>query len=111
MMRTRIATLGFALVVGLTLASTAGAQARVEERGNVAATGDIQAIDVAKKTITVKSTNDDGVVYTVADSASIMRQNNKLALGDLKVGWNVVVNGHDDGTTKLVTFIKVLKAP
>jgi hypothetical protein len=40
-----------------------------------------------------------------------MRQNNKLALGDLKVGWNVVVNGHDDGTTKLVTFIKVLKAP
>jgi hypothetical protein len=117
MMRTRIATLGFALTLGCTLlaglsvASAAGAQARVEERVNVAVTGDIQAIDVAAKTITVKSTNDDGLVYSVADSASIMRQANKITLGDLKPGWNVVLNGNDNGTTKVVTFIKVLKAP
>jgi hypothetical protein len=47
----------------------------------------------------------------VDDSASIMKGVTKLSLADLKKGWSVAVNGHDDGTRKLLTFIKVVKAP
>jgi hypothetical protein len=110
-MRTRISTWSTALLLALTLAGAAYAQPRVEEKVNVAVTGDITALDAAAKSITVKSTGDDGVVYTVADNATIMKGATKLALADLKVGWNVALNGHDDGTTKTVTFIKVVKAP
>lgn len=113
-MRLRIPTIALAIalaVTGLALARTSSAQARVEEKVNVAVTGDITAIDAAKRTITLKSTHDEGVDYVVDGSATIMRGATKLGLGDLKVGWNVVANGHDDGKTKLITFIKVVKAP
>jgi len=114
-MRPRIPTLAFALVLmavaGLALARTSNAQPRVEEKTNIAVTGDITAIDAATRSITVKSTHDEGVDYTVDGSATIMRGASKIALEDLKTGWNVVVNGHDDGTTKRITFIKVVKAP
>jgi len=110
-MRTRISTLATVLMLGLMLASVVHAQARVTERGNVAATGEITAIDAATKSLTVKSTNDEGVVYVVDDSATIMRGATKLTLADLQKGWSVAINGHDDGTRKLLTFIKVVKAP
>jgi hypothetical protein len=105
-----LALLGIVLS-GLAGAGSAGAQARVEEKVNVAVTGDILAIDAAARSLTVKSTHDEGVVYTVAESATILKGADPLALGDLRVGWNVAMNGHDDGTRKLVTYIKVVKAP
>jgi hypothetical protein len=111
MLRTRISRLAATFLLALAMAGAAVAQPRVEEKANVAVTGDITALDAAARSITVKSTGDDGVVYTVADNATIMKGATKLALADLKVGWNVALNGHDDGTTKTVTFIKVVKAP
>jgi hypothetical protein len=105
-----LALLGIVLLA-LAGAGPAGAQARVEEKVNVAVTGDIVAIDAAARSLTVKSTHDEGVVYAVAESATILKGADPLALGDLKVGWNVALNGHDDGTRKLVTYIKVVKAP
>ena len=110
-MRTRIATVATVLMLGLMLGSAVHAQVRATEKGNVAATGEITAIDAATKSLTVKSTNDEGVVYVVDDSATIMNGATKLALGDLQKGWSVAINGHDDGTRKLLTFIKVVKAP
>ena len=110
-MRTRISTVATVLMLALILGSAVNAQVRVTEKGNVAATGEITAIDAATKSVTVKSTNDDGVVYVVDDSATIMKGSTKLALGDLQKGWGVAINGHDDGTRKLLTFIKVVKAP
>jgi hypothetical protein len=104
-----------ALLGGLALAlaqvSDVGAQAREEEKVNIAITGDITALDAEKRTLTIKSTNDEGVSYQVDGSASIMKGSQKLELGDLKTGWNVVVNGHRTGDTRLLTFIKVVKAP
>jgi hypothetical protein len=111
MTSTRIFKLALALLLGLAWTGAAGAQPRTEEKVNLAVTGDIIAIDSAAKSVTVKSTNDEGVAYVVADNATIMKGADKIALGDLKTGWNVVMNGHDDGTTKLVTYIKVVKAP
>lgn len=100
-----------ALVCSLALAQTALAQARVEEKVNIAVTGDITALDAEARTITIKSTNDDGVAYTVDGAATIMQGATKLELGQLKEGWNVAVNGHRTGDTRLLTFIKVVKAP
>jgi len=110
-MRTRISIVATVLMLGLVLGSTVTAQVRVKEKVNVVATGEITAMDAATKSLTVKSTNDEGVVYVVDDSATIMNGATKVALGDLKKGWSVAINGHDDGTRKLLTFIKVVKAP
>ena len=110
-MRTRISTLSIVLMLGLVLGSAVTAQVRATEKVNVVATGEITAIDAATKSLTVKSTNDEGVVYVVDDTATIMKGATKLTLADLQKGWTVAVNGHDDGTRKLLTFIKVVKAP
>jgi len=110
-MRIRISTVAAVLMLGLIVGSVVNAQVRVTEKANVAATGEITAIDAAARSVTVKSTNDEGVVYVVDESATIMKGATKLALGDLQKGWSVAVNGHDDGTRKLLTFIKVVKAP
>lgn len=110
-MRARTLALAASLLWIFALAGTAHAQARVEERGNLVVTGDITAVDAEARTITVKSTNDEGLVYKVDGTASIMAGAEKRALSDLKVGWTVAMNGHRDGDSRLVTFIKVVKAP
>jgi hypothetical protein len=70
-----------------------------------------RAIDPGARTITVESTNDDGIGYEVDASATIMSGAQKLALGDLKTGWSVAMNGHRVGDTRRITMIKVVKAP
>ncbi len=110
-MRIRIAMVASVLMLGLVLGSAVTAQVRTTEKANIVATGEITAIDAATKSLTVKSTNDEGVAYVVDDSASIMKGATKLALADLKPGWSVAINGHDDGTRKLLTLIKVVTAP
>jgi hypothetical protein len=95
----------------LALAVGAGAQPRAEEKANIAITGDIEAIDVAAKTITIESTHDDGVVYGVGDGTTIMYEARKIGLGDLKVGWNVAANGHELRGSRTLTYIKVVKSP
>jgi hypothetical protein len=107
----RTCLLGLIVLSALVWTSAAGAQARVEEKVNIAVTGDIKAIDVAARKITIQSTLDDGITYQVEDVASIMKGAEKLTLGDLKVGWNVAVNGHDLRGTRTLTLIQVVKAP
>ena len=101
------------LLSSLALATTAYAQARVEENVNVAVTGDVVAVDAAARRLTVKSTFDDeaGLVYEVDGAATIMKGSDKVALEDVRIGWNVAMNGHRVGDTRRVTYIKVVKAP
>jgi Cu/Ag efflux protein CusF len=113
-MSARIGNLAFALSALLwvfALAATSAAQPRVEENVNLVVTGEITAIDPDARTITVKSTNDDGIAYQVDASATVMSGAQKLALGDLKTGWSVAMNGHRTGDTRRITLIKVVKAP
>ena len=111
-MHSRIPMLALALLVGVVaVGGAASAQVRVKEKVGFAVTGEITAIDAAAKTITVKSTNDKGVVYKVDATASIMSGGKKVGLGELSKGMSVAMNGQDDGTTKLATYIKVVKAP
>jgi hypothetical protein len=111
MMRARTATIAVTLLVGLAVATSVTAQVRTREKTDFAITGDITAINTAEKSITVESTNDKGLVYRVDDSASLMSGSAKIAFGDLRRGMNVVANGHDDGETRLITYLKVTKAP
>jgi len=111
-MHARISMLALALLVGVAvIGSAASAQVRAKEKVGFAVTGEITAVDAAAKSITVKSTNDAGVVYKVDDTASIMSGGKKVGLGELSKGMSVVMNGQDDGTHKVATYIKVVKAP
>jgi hypothetical protein len=107
----RVFVLVCVLLWSIVLAGGAAAQPRVEENVNLVVSGDITAIDADARTITVKSTNDDGIAYQVDDSATIMSGAKKLALGDLKTGWSVAMNGHRTGDARRITLIKVVKAP
>jgi hypothetical protein len=111
MTRTRISTLGFALLIGFALATSVSAQVRMREKTDFAITGDITAINTAEKTLTLESTNDKGQVYTVNDTTTFMSGANKVTFGDLRRGMNVVANGRDDGETRLITYLKITKAP
>jgi Cu/Ag efflux protein CusF len=101
----------FALLAGLALAAPAFAQPRAEEKANIAITGDVKAVDVVANTITIQSTLDEGVTYDVDAGTTIMSGAAKISLGDLKPGWNVAANGHELRGRKLLTYIKVVKAP
>jgi Cu/Ag efflux protein CusF len=112
MIRMRIATLSLAVLAALALAATAGAQVRVEEKVNLTVTGEITALDAAARQITVKDAHDAELVYAVDGSATILSgANQKLALGELQKGWHVVMNGHEAGGRRLVTYVKVVKQP
>jgi hypothetical protein len=110
-MRVRISMLAGTLIAGLALASAVAAQVRTHEPVDFTVTGEITAIDAAAKSLTVKGANDDGGVYVVNDKTTIMSGSKKVALGDLKKGWRVVLNGDDDGARKLVTYMEVVDAP
>jgi hypothetical protein len=110
-MRFRVSMLLVGALTGLILSDAVSAQSRVEEKVGFAVTGEITAIDVSAKKLTVKSTNDEGVVYSVSDTASIMSGSNKLTFSDLKKGWSVVLNGQSQGDARVATYIKVVKNP
>jgi hypothetical protein len=110
--RSRAFRLMLCLLSSLALAHTAAAQARVEEKVDVTVTGEIVAVDATSSRIVVKSTGDNGVAYDVAATATIMSDADKLALGDLRAGWSVVLNGHRSATgNPVATYIKVVKRP
>jgi len=111
MTRARITMLGFAVMMGLATATTVAAQARMREKTDFAITGEITAINTAERTLTVESTNDKGQIYTVNDTTTLMSGANNVTFGDLRRGMNVVANGHDNGETRLITYLKVTKAP
>jgi len=100
-----------ALLAALALSAPSAAQPRAEEKANLAVTGDVTAIDVVANTITIQSTLDEGVTYDVDGGTTIMSGASKIALGDLKTGWNVAANGHELRGRKVLTYIKVVKAP
>jgi ABC-type Fe3+-hydroxamate transport system substrate-binding protein len=109
--RRRAFALLASLLCLLAWASAGTAQPREKENVNLTVTGDVTAVDAAARKITVKSTNDEGVVYGVDASATILSGSETLALGDVQVGWNVAMNGHRTGEDRLVTYIKVVKKP
>lgn len=107
----QIAALLLSLAFGLGVAASAGAQARVQEKLGFAVTGEVVAVDPDARQITVKGEHDEGLVYAVEESATVLAGSAGRTLADLAVGAGVVMNGHGDGARRVVTYIKVVKAP
>ncbi len=106
-----VSSLLLLLSAGGLLAPSAGAQARVEEKVSFGITGELAAVDAAARTIKVKGEHDEGLVYGVDGSATVLAGSEARSLGDLAVGSSVVMNGHGEGSRRVVTYIKVVKAP
>src|SRR5258708_880699 len=77
----------------LAFAPRAGAQTRTDEAVDFVLTAQIESIDAAAKTLTLKGANGEGGVYVVNDKTTIMNGKKKIAFGDLKKGWRLAVNG------------------
>jgi len=106
-----VSTLLLGLSAGVLWAPPADAQARVEEKVSFGITGEVAAVDAEARTIKVKGEHDEGLVYDVDGSATVLAGSEARSLGDLAVGSSVVMNGHGDGSRRVVTYIKVVKAP
>lgn len=106
-----LSTLGLAVLLGVVLADGAFAQVRERERGNIAVTADVVEIDVENRKVKIKGETEDIMEYTVAESATILRGSTPIQLTEIQKGWNITVQGHHDGTSGTLTYIKVMKAP
>jgi len=71
--------------------------------------GAAQTIDTAGKTLTLKGANGEGGVYSVNEKTTIMSGDKKIALGDLKKGWRVAVNGDKLGGKNVATYMEVVE--
>jgi hypothetical protein len=96
------------LVLG---ASGAFAQKIQKEAATAGVTGKIMKVSPGEKTLTVDGPDDDGEIYWVDDKASIMNGDKKITLGDLKVGWTVVLNFDKADVKRVATYIEVVDAP
>src|SRR5574338_710649 len=110
MTKTRILGAVIAAMTFLALAPRAGAQTRVEEAVTFVLTAQIASIDVKAKTLVLKGANGEGGVYAVNDETTIMNGDKKVALGDLKMGWRVAVNGDKSSGKNVVTYMEVVEA-
>ena len=93
----------------LALAPVAGSQTREKEAVNFVLTAQIESIDTAGKTLTLKGANGEGGTYLVNDKTTIMNGNKKIALGDLKKGWRVAVNGDTTAGKNVATYMEVVE--
>lgn len=93
----------------LAFAPHASAQTREKEAVDFVLTAQIESIDAAAKTLTLKGANGEGGVYVVNDKTTIMNANKKIAFGDLKKGWRVAVNGDKSSGKNVATYMEVVE--
>jgi hypothetical protein len=90
-------------------AHVGSAQTREKEAVSFVLTAQIESIDERAKSLTLKGANGEGGVYVVNDKTTIMSGNKKIALGDLKKGWRVAVNGDSVGGKNVATYMEVVE--
>jgi hypothetical protein len=99
-------------VAALSLALPAFAQGGEEtESADFAMTGVVKAVDAAKRTLTLEAANAEGGTLDVDAKATLENGDQRIALGDVKVGWRVVVNGDLRGGKRVVTYLEVVDTP
>jgi glutathione synthase/RimK-type ligase-like ATP-grasp enzyme len=100
------------VMVAVTLfavAPLANAQTREKEAVGFVLTAQIESIDAAAKTLTLKGANGEGGVYVVNDKTTIMNANKKIAFSDLKKGWRLAVNGDKSSGKNVATYMEVVE--
>jgi hypothetical protein len=108
-MAARIVRAALVAATFLAFAPQAGAQMREQEAVNFVLTAQIESIDAAAKTLTLKGANGEGGVYVINDKTTIMNQNKKIAFGDLKRGWRLAVNGDKSSGKNVATYVEVVE--
>jgi hypothetical protein len=100
------------LLAFLVLAGPVHAQVgEEEEAASFAMTGTVKAVDAAKHTIEIDAPNRGGGVLDVDPKAEIQNGDQQIALGDVKAGWRVVLNGDLRGENRVVTYVELVDAP
>ena len=102
------------LLAFVALAFAAPALAQVgepKEGADFAMTGNVAAVDAAKRTLTLDAPNREGGVLDVDPKAKLSNGDASIALGDVKPGWRVVVNGDVRKGKRVVTYLEVVDAP
>jgi hypothetical protein len=76
------------------LVVTAGSEAQVipKQNTNLGVTGEITALDLGAKTLTVIGPNKDGGMFVTNKDTIIMNGDKNVSLADLKKGWHVEVS-------------------
>ncbi len=104
--------IAFSVAVALALAAAAFAQTDTTHPYAGAVTGQVTAVDATS--IHVKGPNDDGGTYAVNKDTQVINQDKKLAVSDLKKGWNVVVSwdyAAVDSKAKVAKLVEVTDTP
>lgn len=99
-----------ALLIGLTFATLAFAQADQTEKVGVAYTAEVKSIDAKAGTIRVEGANGEAGVFQVGAGTTIMNGNQKVAIDGLHVGDWVAIEGDVKGKQTLATYIEVVEA-
>lgn len=111
----RLAIVTLVLGLGTSLAAAPVALAQVGEQTgstNTALTGKITALDAKEHTITVIGANGEGGPMKVDPKATVKDNTKKqIALGDLKLGWQVAANVDTRPSGPVVTYIEVVDTP
>jgi hypothetical protein len=96
----------------LGLGSLASAQVgEQKEAADFSMSGVVKAVDAAKSTITLEGANGEGGTLDVDPKAELQNQDKKIGLGDLKVGWQVAVDGDLRAGKQIVTYLEVVETP
>ena len=110
---TRKRALAWLLGLGMALVPASGAVAQKiqKEAASGAVSGTVLNTDTSAMLITIDGPNDDGGVYTLDKDATLMKDKQKIKLGDVKNGWSVTVNYDQREGKNVVTYLEVTETP
>ncbi|CAG1001253.1 hypothetical protein BURK2_03037 [Burkholderiales bacterium] len=82
-----------------------------KEAASGAVSGTVLNTDTSAMLITIDGPNDDGGVYTLDPKATLMKDDEKIELRDVKQGWGVTANFDERAGKNVVTYLEVTEAP
>ena len=108
--RSAACRVGLGLAFALLFAAVAAAQVgEPKEAADFAITGEVKAVDVAKRTLVLDAANQEGGSFDVDPKALLENDDRPIGLADVKVGWRVVANGDVRAGKRVVTYLEVVE--
>ena len=98
-----------ALLLGLTVATGAFAQADQTEKVGVAYTAEVKSVDAKTSSIRVEGANGEKGVFQIGAKTTIMNGNQKVGIAGLHVGDWVAIEGNVQGKQTVATYIEVVE--
>ncbi|HTF33828.1 MAG TPA: hypothetical protein VK714_09040 [Myxococcota bacterium] len=108
MTQTRALVSVLCAVILLVLAAGSQAQVIPRQNTNLGVTGEITALDLGAKTLTVIGPNKDGGMFMTNKDTIIMNGDKNVSLADLKKGWHVEVSFDNVTGKNIAHYITVV---